>query len=102
MISVFMLQLTSVLSGMLLGIIFSLQMADHHTKVKVENFRYVTARQPKAQSYTNVNQMWVSYSSSTTTGLLFSGNDLVNGAFRGAKSVPPGKASKQVRSRVVT
>lgn len=36
---------------------------------------------PETQYHTNLNQMWVSYSGSTTTELLFSGNDLVNGAF---------------------
>lgn len=81
MISAFVPRLTSILSGMLLSIVFCAQMADHHTKVKVENLLLRNRQAPKTGSHTNVNQMWVSYSSTTTTGLLFSGNDLVNGAF---------------------
>lgn len=93
-ISASLLQLTSILSGMLWSIIFSLQMADHRTKVKVMP-PLCNHQAPKTQYHTNVNQMWVFYSSSTTTGLLFSGNDLVNGAFGGVSA--PEKGFKMVR-----
>ena len=54
MISAFELRLTIILSGMLWNIVFSLQMADHHTKVKVKNLCYVTARHRRL----NLTPMW--------------------------------------------
>lgn len=55
---------------------------------------------PKTQYYTNVNQMWLFYGSSKTTGLLFSGNDLVNGAFTGVSA--PKKVFKIGQEQIVT
>lgn len=66
-------------------------MADHHTEVKVEILSYVIIRH-QTLFHTNVNQMCVSYSSSITNGLLFSGGDLVYCTVRGAERVPPGEA----------
>ena len=75
---------------------FSLQMAGHHAKGESLKPLLCNHQAPKTQSHTNANQMWVSCRSSITNGLLFSGNDLVNPAFRGAKSLPLIKASKHL------
>lgn len=54
MILAFELRLTIIFSGMLWSIVFSLQMADQHTKVKVKNLCYVTARHRRL----NLTPMW--------------------------------------------